>query len=144
MIGKLHVAVRLRASLAVHETEVVPNGNVVPDPGVHDTATGVCPPLADGVVNVTAVPLAEVVLVVTAAGQVRLGGSGVAVGGVGGGGVGAVGLLQPIAMPARSATTPNDRVSARAHHQPMGPIFSMPSPPLYYEALTAQIRSNPV
>ncbi len=133
MIGKLHVAVRLRASLAVHETEVVPNGNVVPDAGVHDTVTGDCPPLADGVVNVTAVPLAEVVLVVTAAGQVRLGGSGVG-GGVGGGGVGAVGLLQAIVMPATSATAPNDRVSACARHQPMSPIFSMPSPLLYYGA----------
>ncbi|MDP2053166.1 MAG: hypothetical protein Q8L75_05995 [Acidobacteriota bacterium] len=114
--GKLHVAVRLRESLAVHETEVVPSANVVPDAGVHDTVTGDCPPLADGVVKVTAVPLADVVLAVIAAGHVRLGGSGMGVGvGVGVGvDVGEVGLPHPVAMAEMSAAAPTSCRTQRA------------------------------
>jgi hypothetical protein len=35
-----HDAVRLRPSVAVHCTVVVPSGNVEPDSGVHETLTG--------------------------------------------------------------------------------------------------------
>jgi hypothetical protein len=104
-----HDAVRFKPSVAVHSTDVVPSGNVEPDAGVQDTLTGAWPPPAEGVVNVTAVPVPEVVVTDTGAGQDNVGDSGVGVGvGVGVGlGVGDVGLLvlQAARTTMASATT---------------------------------------
>jgi hypothetical protein len=48
-----HTAVRLRLSLAVQSTRVSPDGNLVPDAGVHDTVTGDSPLAVAGVGYVT-------------------------------------------------------------------------------------------
>jgi hypothetical protein len=108
-----HELVRFRASVPVHVTVVAPIGKVDPEAGVHANVTGSLPAATVGAAKVTAVPEAAVVLAVTLAGQVRVGGSGsgsgvgvgvgVGAGGVGGG-VGAVGLLlHPTARPDTSA-----------------------------------------
>ena len=104
----VHEAVRLRPSVAVQRTSVVPTGNVPPDGGVHSTESGDWPPVALGNVYDTAAPVVAVVFVVTGAGHVSAGGSvcGTTTTGGGGvgGGVGAVGvLLQAIASSSTSA-----------------------------------------
>ncbi|MFA5910094.1 MAG: hypothetical protein WC815_15035 [Vicinamibacterales bacterium] len=112
--GKVQDAERLSESVAVHVTVVAPSGKVELEAGVHATATGSLPPLAVGVVNVTAVPLADVVLAVIGAGQVSVGGSGVGVGvGVGSGiGVGVgVGAVGPLHAPATAVA----HTTARSH-----------------------------
>jgi hypothetical protein len=53
-----HVLVRLSESVAVQLTCVLPIGKFWPDSGVHDTVTVPWPPVADGVSNVMAMPLA--------------------------------------------------------------------------------------
>lgn len=91
--AKEHCAVRFRPSVAVHCTVVVPSGKTEADCGVHDTLTGAWPPLPDGVVKLTAVPVAEVVAADTGAGHDNVRESGVGVGVGAGLGVGDVGLL---------------------------------------------------
>lgn len=120
-----HELERLSASVAVHNTVVVPIGNVDPEVGAHATTTGVCPSTADGVVNVTVVPPADVVLVMTAGGHVNVGGSGtVGGGGVGAGGgwgtgLGAVGRLHAPAI----VITRSEAISAlKAHFRRARPL----------------------
>ena len=99
-----HCAVRFRPSVAVHCTVVVPSGKTEPDCGVHDTLTGAWPPLPDGVVKLTAVPVAVVAMADTDAGHDNVGESGVGVGVGVGLGVGDVGLLVLHAAETTSAT----------------------------------------
>jgi len=51
--GKLHVAVLLDPSVAVHVTVVVPKGNIEPAGGLHVTVTVEQLSVADGVANPT-------------------------------------------------------------------------------------------
>ncbi len=103
-----HVPVRFSESVAVHATVVAPSGNVAPEAGVHVTVTGSLPALTVGAANVTVVPEVEMVLAVTDAGQVSVGGSGsgVGTGGIGTGtGVGVVAVLLPQAPVSDKANT---------------------------------------
>lgn len=90
----------------MHCTDVLPTGNIEPDPGVQDTVTGAWPPLPVGAAKVTAMPAADVVVTETGAGHDNVGEPGVGVGvGVGVGfGVGDVGLLVLHAAETTSAT----------------------------------------
>lgn len=71
---------------------------------MHDTLTGAWPPLPDGVVKLTAVPVAEGVVADTGAGHDNVGESGVGVGVGAGPGEGDVGLLVLHAAETISAT----------------------------------------
>ncbi|HET9705115.1 MAG TPA: hypothetical protein VFP85_13825 [Vicinamibacterales bacterium] len=71
---------------------------------MHDTLTGAWPPLPDGVVKLTAVPVAVVAVADTDAGHDNVGESGVGVGVGVGLGVGDVGLLVLHAAETTSAT----------------------------------------
>jgi hypothetical protein len=100
--------VRFSESVAVHATVVAPSGNVDPEAGAHATVTGSLPAVTAGAVNVTVVPEAEMVLAVTGAGHMSVGGfgSGGGTGGIGTGGVGVVGELQlPASETANTAAT---------------------------------------
>jgi hypothetical protein len=89
-----HVAVRLRESVAVHVTVVVPIGKLEPDPGEQVTLTVPWPAVAVGASKSSVIPPGLIVERDTASPHVNAGAS--ATGGGGGGGVGAVGvLLQP-------------------------------------------------
>ncbi|MEO7157405.1 MAG: hypothetical protein ABI039_07585 [Vicinamibacterales bacterium] len=99
---KVQDEVRFKASVATHSTGVDPVANPVPDAGVHATATGCCPSVADGVEKLTVVA-GPVEGAVIGAGQLRPGGA--LIGGAttlgsaacGGAGVGAVGVWHPLA-----------------------------------------------
>ena len=70
---KPHDAVCPTASVAVHDTAVVPTEKVEPEAGVHVTVTGGVPSMADGVVNeATAVTLFNGAVADTSSGQLRL------------------------------------------------------------------------
>ena len=65
---------RFKASVATHCTGVDPTAKSDPDDGVHDTATGDCPSVADGVVKLTGVVAAPVEGAVIGAGHSSPGG----------------------------------------------------------------------
>lgn len=82
-----------RPSVAVHCTDVVPIGNVEPDGGEQETLSGAWPPLAEGVLKVTAMPDEVVVVADIGIGQDTASDAGVGVGVGVGVGEGDVGLL---------------------------------------------------
>jgi hypothetical protein len=98
-----HDAVRFSPSTAVQVTVVAPIGNVVPEPGRHDTLTGLCPAVAVGGSKWSAMPAASIVAREMPSTHDSDG--GLATGGGGGtGGVGAVGVLLHAAATAMTVT----------------------------------------
>ncbi len=99
--GNTHDAERFNASVAVHDTSLVPTANVDPDGGEQATLTGDCPPSADGTVYEIVLDVAVVEEAIDAGHDSvgAAGGGGVTT--TGGGGVGAVGVpdLQPVTTP---------------------------------------------
>jgi len=71
----VHDDERFNASVATHSTGVDPTANPDPDEGVHDTATGCCPSVTDGVAKLIGVVAAPLDGAVTGAGQLSPGGA---------------------------------------------------------------------
>ena len=66
---------RFSASVATHSTFVEPTANPDPDEGVHATAMGSCPAVADGIGKLIGVVAAPVETDVIGAGQLSAGGA---------------------------------------------------------------------
>ena len=79
---KPHEALRLRASVTMQETAVVPTGSDAPETTLHDVVNGCAPPAVVGAANVTTA-VADADVWDTSAGQLIVGAPGVGVGGVG-------------------------------------------------------------